>query len=85
MASAGETATHVIRMTGTGTAFSIIVASFCIVVLYILIISIYKPYERTLDASRAQEKEAKDDTQGGTNLNAASTSEHVDEVQVEDR
>lgn len=48
---------NAIVMTGTATAFSIVVASFCVVALYILIINIYKPYKKTLDAPRTQEND----------------------------
>jgi FHS family L-fucose permease-like MFS transporter len=60
---------NVINMTGTATAFSLVVGSFCVVALYILIINIYKPYKKTLDAARTQEKEteAKEDAETGTN------------------
>jgi MFS transporter, FHS family, L-fucose permease len=51
----------VINMTGTAAAFSLVVAFFCVVALYVLIINIYKPYKRTLDAARTQEKESEDD------------------------
>jgi hypothetical protein len=55
-------------MTGTATAFSIVVGSFCVVALYILIINIYKPYKKTLDAARTQEREevVKEDAESGT-------------------
>ena len=52
---------NVINMTGTAAAFSLVVASFCVVALYVLIINIYKPYKRTLDAARTQEKQSGDD------------------------
>jgi hypothetical protein len=52
---------NVINMTGTATAFSLVVAFFCVVTLYIFIINIYKPYKRTLDAARTQEKQSEDD------------------------
>jgi hypothetical protein len=50
-------------MTGTATAFSLVVAFFCVVALYVLIINIYKPYKRTLDAARTHEKQSGDDTE----------------------
>jgi FHS family L-fucose permease-like MFS transporter len=56
---------NVIKMTGTATAFSLVVAFFCVVALYILIINIYKPYKRTLDAARTQEKQSEDDGESG--------------------
>jgi FHS family L-fucose permease-like MFS transporter len=55
----------VINMTGTATAFSLVVAFFCVVALYILIINIYKPYKRTLDAARTQEKQSEDGREYG--------------------
>lgn len=56
---------NVINMTGTATAFSLVVTFFCVVALYILIINIYKPYKRTLDAARTQEKQSEDDGERG--------------------
>lgn len=56
---------NVINMTGTAIAFSLVVAFFCVVALYILIINIYKPYKRTLDAARTQEKQSEDDGECG--------------------
>jgi MFS transporter, FHS family, L-fucose permease len=63
-----STTTKAITMTGTATAFSIVVGSFCVVALYILIINIYKPYKKTLDAPRTQEREevVKKDAESGT-------------------
>jgi hypothetical protein len=55
------TQSNAIPMTGTATAFSLVVGSFCVVALYVLIINIYKPYKKTLDASRTQENEDDDD------------------------
>jgi hypothetical protein len=56
---------NVINMTGTAAAFSLVVAFFCVVALYVLIINIYKPYKTTLDAARTQEKQSGDDRECG--------------------
>ena len=73
-------AASVINMTGTGTAFSLVATSFCVVALYVLIINIYKPYKQALDASRRQDKEPSNTTttkdtesatSSGTNSNSS--------------
>jgi FHS family L-fucose permease-like MFS transporter len=71
------TTPNAIAMTGTATAFSIVVGSFCIVAFYVLIINIYKPYKKTLDASRTQETDIEGpppDTEGGKSSNLTSSS-----------
>ena len=67
-------AANVINITGTGTAFSLVVASFCVVALYILIINIYKPYRRALDASRRQDKKTTTATTKDTESATSSSS-----------
>jgi FHS family L-fucose permease-like MFS transporter len=69
-------APNAITMTGTATAFSIVVGSFCVVALYVLIINIYKPYKKTLDASRTQEndREVPPGTESGKSTDSSSSS-----------
>jgi hypothetical protein len=66
-------------MTGTATAFSVVAGSFCVVALYVLIINIYKPYKKMLDASRTQENdgEVPPGTKSGKSTYSSSSSTSV--------